>query len=495
MWKDRTPMNPRSNRLAVSLVLMALGCALLCLGWVQKSPCRDSPWTDQFQYRHYCYTDVVALYFSEGLSDGKVPYRDHAVEYPVLTGAFMGAIGLPVHAMDRDLPGMEQAKTFFDLNALGLILFGAGTLGCVLLLRQRRPWDAAVLALSPVLVVTALVNWDLLAVGLAAFGLLAWARRRPVLAGVLFGLGASAKLWPLFVLGPLLLLGLRAGRLRPVLAAIGAGAATVLAVNLPVALAWPDGWKRFFDLNQQRPIDWGTSWYVLRYLDQRLHSGGSSGPFQWLGNHVDPQLNLLTLGLFGLACAGVAVLALLAPRRPRLAQLVFLVVAAFLITSKVWSQQYVLWLLPLVALARPPWRAVIAWQAAELGYFVTFYREMRNASGTRVMAEGVFDLAAGARALTVLLLAVLVVRQVLRPELDPVRRSYDDDPDGGVLDGAADAAWLSRLRRPRSPAGAAGGDGERLLEGERAGVERLADDRRFDPDRDQLAQRDEIGQS
>jgi uncharacterized membrane protein len=34
----------------------------------------------------------------------------------------------------------------------------------------------------------------------------------------------------------------------------------------------------------------------------------------------------------------------------------FLVVAAFLMTNKVYSPQYVLWLLPLMILARPKWR-------------------------------------------------------------------------------------------------------------------------------------------
>jgi hypothetical protein len=39
-----------------------------------------------------------------------------------------------------------------------------------------------------------------------------------------------------------------------------------------------------------------------------------------------------------------------------------------------------------------------------------------------------------------------VVRDVLRPERDAVRETYDDDPDGGVLDGAPDATWIGRLR-------------------------------------------------
>jgi hypothetical protein len=44
----------------------------------------------------------------------------------------------------------------------------------------------------------------------------------------------------------------------------------------------------------------------------------------------------------------------------------------------------------------------------------------------------------------------LVVREILRPELDAVRADGTDDPEGGVLDGAPDAVRLSgaRLVRP-----------------------------------------------
>ena len=48
----------------------------------------------------------------------------------------------------------------------------------------------------------------------------------------------------------------------------------------------------------------------------------------------------------------------------------FLVVAAFLMTNKVYSPQYVLWLLPLMILARPKWRDWLIFTAGELIYFV-----------------------------------------------------------------------------------------------------------------------------
>ena len=122
-------------------------------------------------------------------------------------------------------------------------------------------------------------------------------------------------------------------------------------------------------------------------------------------------------------------------------------VAAFLIFSKVWSQQYVLWLLPLIVLARPRWGPIMAWTLAEFAYFTAFYAELLGAGGKPVIPEGTFVLASAFRLVTVAILVGLVIRDIWRPELDVVRQTYSDDPDGGILDGAPDAPWVTRLRR------------------------------------------------
>jgi uncharacterized membrane protein len=157
-----------------------------------------------------------------------------------------------------------------------------------------------------------------------------------------------------------------------------------------------------------------------------------------------PALNLLCLILFAAACLAIALLALRAPRRPRVAQLAFLIVAAFLLTNKVWSQQFVLWLIPLAVLARPRWGAFLAWQACELGYFLAFYQTLIRATPNlkSQMPEWAFLLASVARATGLLVLCALVVAEIVRPERDVVRADGTDDPEGGVLDGAPDHAPL-----------------------------------------------------
>src|SRR5699024_274428 len=112
------------------------------------------------------------------------------------------------------LPDALPVAIYFNITALWLALALLVTVWAVTRIARRRPWDVVLLALSPLVIVHAFTNFDAVAVALATGGMLAWSRRRPVLAGVLFGLGVAAKLYPLFLLGPLLVLCLRAGRMR-----------------------------------------------------------------------------------------------------------------------------------------------------------------------------------------------------------------------------------------------------------------------------------------
>ena len=425
-------------------VLIAVTLAGSLLAFLEKLPCRDGAWNNPArQFQLACYTDIYPLFYSEGLYQGKVPYSGHPVEYPVLIGAVMQAVGW----LTRPVGGaFTRGRAFYDITTVILVIFAvAGVLATAYLAGRQRRRDALLVALSPGLILAAFINWDLIAMALVALGMAAWAARRQVLAGVLLGLAVATKFYPLVFFGPLLLLCVRAGRMRAFWTTFAAGAAAWLVVNVPVIIAAPSGWQTFYLYSKHRPADWGSIWYFFEMNGVPL-----------LGTGNIAALNILSLGVFGVACVAIALLALRASRRPRLGQLCFLVLAAFLLTNKVWSPQYVIWLVPLAVLARPRFGAYALWQLAEIGYFLAIWWYLLAFPGVASSASGFHGIGTGwyfaallARFATVTLLCALVVWDVLRPARDVVRAGGRDDPAGGVLDGAPDVFALRGAARAR----------------------------------------------
>ena len=436
--------------------VLLLAVAVLAVGWLGKAPCLQQyvtddgttalDWRNNRQYVALCYSDTVPLYGLEGLDTGAVPYRDGWVEdeggpvrymeYPVLTGWFQYANARLADAWlalaaSVGLPAALPVVVYFDVSALWLAGAWLVVVWAVCRLRPGRPFDAALVACSPLALVHAFTNFDALAVAPATAGLLAFARGRAVLAGVLLGLGAGAKLYPQLLLLPLLLVGLRRRDAAPAVRTALATALTWAAVNVPVALAYPPGWSEFFRLNTTRPADPDSLWYVVTYFTGWPGPDGELEPGQ-----VPTLLNAAVLVLFLAACAGVALLARYARRPPRLASLAFLVLAAFLLVNKVWSPQYSLWLVPLAVLALPRWRLLLAWMTLDALVWVPrmFYYVGPSARG--LPPEWFLATAVARDALVVALMAV-VVRTVLRPSTDPLRAPLDDgtgedDPDWPV---------------------------------------------------------------
>ena len=137
-------------------------------------------------------------------------------------------------------------------------------------------------------------------------------------------------------------------------------------------------------------------------------------------------INTTSLVFFAAWCAGVFVLGMLAPETPRLAQLGFLLVAGFLLVNKVYSPQYVLWLLPLAVLARPRLRDQLVWQAGEVLYFASvwwYLGGLLDAGGGG--DAGFYWVAIVLRVAAELYLVALVARDVWRPRHDPVWRRTD----------------------------------------------------------------------
>ena len=338
-------------------VVLACVSATMVFGIAAKTECASGNWGDQRQYRHFCYTDIVPLLGTEQLEGShgrRLPFIDQCTtvpgqncdEYPVLTMYFMRVAAW--------FSGNNYAQFYF-VNAALLFVCALLIAFFLYLMAGRR---ALSFALAPTLLVYGTMNWDLLAVVFATGGLLYLFNRRDGTAGAMLGLGAAAKLYPVMLAVPFI--GHRLRDRRPD-AAIKLGWATLgtwALVNAPFFLASPTSWFRFFSFNSARVPDFDSLWYIgCRHVRSLCVSTRS--------------VNLLSAALFvGALILVWGLRALRFPDFPRWT-LGFPLIALFLITNKVYSPQYSLWLLPWFALALPRLRYFIAFEIADVAVFLT----------------------------------------------------------------------------------------------------------------------------
>jgi uncharacterized membrane protein len=381
-----------------------VACVLVLIaGFFFKGECLQ-PGDGRQLYERLCYSDLPPLYGIRGVSENVFPYVhgdldeggglvDGAMEYPVLTGVFMWASGLPV----------EDANQFYVVSAV--LLAPAALAAAYLLARMAGP-RALLWAAAPALALYAFHNWDLLVVASAVAGLWCWRGRKPVWAAVWFGIGAAFKLYPIFFLAPLFFDELRRRGLLRGLATAGAGIGTVALVNLPFLLANPDGWLATYEFHARRGPNFDNIWNLWFPSDTWLGDYGALTP---------DQLNDVTVALTGTFF--VLALGYGWWRAAREGAYPFLQVcgallAGFLLWNKVHSPQYALWILPFFVLlgVRVVWW--VGYAVADLltyyGVFQWFYDLSQGRDFTaakKMMIGGVWG-----RALLLLLLFGLFLR-------------------------------------------------------------------------------------
>ncbi len=320
-------------------VALALATSLL-VGLVIKLPGLVA--LDDYAQRAYeglWYSDVVNLYNRDFWAGFVLPYRDVPFEYPVLAGLLHAAGGISGSA----------ANAFFLHYA---VLAGCAVVTTIAL--GKVPGARPILfALSPALLFYAGMNWDLLAIAPLALGCVAFTRGRDALAGALIGVGIAAKLFPLAFLPALAAARWGAGRRTDAAVVVGSAALVVVALNLPVVLAAPDGWWHFYRFSAER----------------RAHSSIFNASPD-LAAEANPIGALIVFA--GWAAAAVAVL-----RRPErwlaggVAMLFW-----WLLWNKVTSPQFSLYLVFGLAALDAPIILAITLGLVDLAYFVTSFQSL-----------------------------------------------------------------------------------------------------------------------
>jgi len=283
-----------------------------------------------FYYRNGRIVDTgIYQTYGDRMMSGDVPYRDFDVEYP--PGA------LPAFVVPSFAPEQNYVRTFeWVMAALGVAaIFCAATI---------RVASTAFLAVAPLLVGSIVLSrFDLWPAALTVGALAALLAGLHRLGWGVLGIAVAAKLYPVVIVPPALAWAWRRGRLRAALA----GVATFAAIVLPFVVLAPHGVWRSVEQQASRPLQiesLGAAFLKVFGHPSVETSHGS----QNLAHHGG-----VTTVLVVLQVAALLIVWIVALRDPDdLPRNAAAAVAAFIAFGKVFSPQFVIWLVPLVPLVR-----------------------------------------------------------------------------------------------------------------------------------------------
>jgi uncharacterized membrane protein len=333
--------------------LVALGLFASLISFAKFSHCENTGWATPDQYIHACYSDLSALYVSRGLDTNTWPYSsdDNSVEYPVITAMVMYATSFVA----------KSPASYFNVNIFFLVLLFLAT---VIVVRKIRPEFAYLSVVAPAMIASLFINWDLWGIATMMLAIYWFDRKQYLHSALILALSISTKFLPIFLLIPIAFILWRDTKLKELVKYCVVVGATWLAINAPFALTTPTGWWRFFKLNLERGADWGSVWLALQQLGINL-----------------TNLNYLSILLLLIGLTSVAIFLFELKHTPTLASVAFIVMAAVMIASKVYSPQFVLWLTPLAVIAlinKEDLHAFWLWQATEVIYHVAIWQHIAS---------------------------------------------------------------------------------------------------------------------
>ncbi len=384
---------------ALALCLLAAGFALSL--WVM--PWSDERVNDLFVYRG----------FVEPLLDGGLPYRDVFFEYPPLAAP---AIALPGLLAGTAEEPFRLAFAGWTLALAAAVVLLCGALAAATGGNRRSALLAA--AAMPLLCGALLrTHFDLFPVVLTLGGLLLLVRERPRAGLALLGAGAMTKLFPLAVvpvaLGWLLARGLR----REAWEGAAACAAVIVVAGLGALALSPDGATGAVEYHLERPVQVESlPALALVGLDgvglgeaESVSSHRSDGIEHPAAGALSALMLVLLAGFLALVTSWVKA----DPSARALVLAGLAAVAAFAVLGRVLSPQFVIWVLPLGALALA-WRLrglALAVAAAALLTFLEFPSRYFDVVDREPLALAIV----AARDLALLAVLVLCARE-LRPQ-------------------------------------------------------------------------------
>ena len=320
--------------------------ALALLGIAWAAILLVDPWADQSINDLGLYRSFADLFLA-----GELPYRDVAFEYPLLAAPLIALPGLAG-------TGEEEYRLAFAL--LALLLAAGLVLLCGALARRTGgdPRRAMLAAAAAPLLTGAMIrtHFDLAPVVLVCGALLALTAARPRLAFALLGLGTAMKLFPVVAVPVAAAWLWGRGERREVLHGLLVFGATVGAVTVVALALSASGFVDSLEYHLDRPVQVeSVPALALLAMDALGLADVTTLVNVYRSDGLEHSAaDVLVILFAALLCVVVAAFAVAAhaSREPRTLVLAALgSVAAFAALGKVLSPQFLVWTVPLGALA------------------------------------------------------------------------------------------------------------------------------------------------
>ena len=296
-----------------------------------------------YAFDRFSYSDIASLFYRDDLRAHPRPYFDYPLEYPV-------GMGLVIYLLNGADPTRSMAG-YFLLTSCCMAICGLAIAWLAPCFPRGRVW---LLALSPALAFYVNLNWDMWGVLLMMVALLLFERERDAVAGAALAAAVWTKFFPILLLPLLLVERARAGNWRAVGRLAGVFTLVSVAINAPLLILRPRAWLYFFETNRTR----GREVNLWNFFDG------------W--GFSTEQINA---GSAVLLAVGLVMLMLVQWRGISGAWLpaCCAILAWFFFVNKVYSPQYSLWIVVLLAAIGAAPALAVAWSAVDLLYFAASF--------------------------------------------------------------------------------------------------------------------------
>ena len=309
-------------------------------------------------------TGTLELYIAQQILDGQIPYHDFASEYPPLALLSFLLPGLLFHTTVAYSWAFAAELLLFDVLVLFLIADLASSLK-ISVRNSLAVYTLLILATGPILV----CRYDILPAMLVLLALWAFIKGRNNLAWAATALGFAAKLYPVIIIPLFIIYQIKNRQYGQLLK----GGAVFLIVLLVLSLPWliidaPGFWQSLtyhFERGLHSESTYGTVLLAGQVLGMTKVEGALTYGSWNLSSPLAESLAKISLFI----SAGILIIVyglftgrlqkdakegmekiMSKPGAVRLIQYATLAVIVFMLTNKVFSAQYLIWLCPLLPL-------------------------------------------------------------------------------------------------------------------------------------------------